>query len=153
MVRQLVAGILTSAMLFSTSAFAETCSKKDARDSVEKICKLIEAKGEGAKEEIKAHRHCGTNYVWVQDTTKEVKMVIHPTNPRLNGKSLTGFKDESGFPLFVEFDKTAKAEANGGWVDYLWAKPGAEKATAKISFVKLCPGPLKWIAGSGIWKE
>ena len=98
-------------------------------------------------------------------------MVIHPIKRRLNGKPLDQHKDENGVALFVEFDiethKVAKnvtrarqianfEDNHGGWVDYLWAKPGAEKATAKPpmwSFVKEGPGEIAWIAGSGIWKE
>ena len=79
-------------------------------------------------------------------------MVLHPIKRRLNGKDLSANKDENGKVLFVEFDKMAKAKAEGGWVDYVWAKPGAEKATPKTSFVKKCAGGLNWIAGSGIWK-
>jgi methyl-accepting chemotaxis protein len=66
--------------------------------------------------------------------------------------SLLKHADENGVKLFFEFDKMAKAKAEGGWVDYMWAKPGAEKATPKTSFVKKCGGGLNWIAGSGIWK-
>ena len=46
----------------------------------------------------------------------------------------------------------ANAKKEGGWVEYVWPKPGAEKATDKISFVKKCGGPKGWIIGSGIWK-
>lgn len=46
----------------------------------------------------------------------------------------------------------AKAKAEGGWVDYYWTKPGEEAPTPKVSFVKMCPGDKKWIAGSGVWK-
>lgn len=125
------------------------CSKKQAQESVEKICSLVEANGKKALSSIAKYRYCGSNYVWVQD--QDVKMVIHPIKPRLNGKSLTESKDKNGKKLFVEFDKMAKAKANGGWVEYYWAKPGAEKATKKVSFVKKCGGSLNWIAGSGIW--
>jgi methyl-accepting chemotaxis protein len=133
-----------------SNAFAGDCSKAQAKESVEKMCNLIKTKGEGAKGDIAKYRYCGSNYVWVQDA--QVKMVLHPIKRRLNGKDLKGSKDENGKALFVEFDKTANANPAGGWVDYVWAKPGAEKATPKVSFVKKCEGGLNWIVGSGIWK-
>ncbi|WP_127714648.1 cache domain-containing protein [Halobacteriovorax sp. HLS] len=136
--------------LCMSNTFAADCSKEQAKESVEKMCDLIKAKGKGALGEIGKYRYCGSNYVWIQDS--DVKMVLHPIKRRLNGKDLKGSKDENGVPLFVEFDKKAKADAAGGWVDYVWAKPGAEKATPKVSYVKKCEGGLNWIAGSGIWK-
>lgn len=144
---------VTAAILFTLSSLstnAAECKKEEAQAAVEKACKLIEAKNEGALDEIKAYKFCGDNYVWIQDS--DVKMVLHPIKPRLNGKSLMENKDPAGKLLFVEFDKMAKANAAGGWVDYQWPKPGAEEATDKVSFVKMCAGPKKWIAGSGVWK-
>jgi len=129
---------------------AADCTKEQAKESVEKMCGLIASKGKGALAEIGKYRFCGSNYVWIQD--KDVKMVLHPIKRRLNGKSLKANKDENGKALFVEFDKMAKSAAAGGWVDYVWAKPGAEKATPKVSYVKVCGGDLGWIAGAGVWK-
>ena len=143
--------LVTSVLgLVCLNVSAADCTKDQAKESVEKMCSLIAKKGKGAMSEIAKYRFCGSNYVWIQD--KDVNMVLHPIKRRLNGKSLKANKDENGKALFVEFDKTAKANADGGWVDYVWAKPGAEKATAKVSFVKVCGGDLGWIAGSGIWK-
>jgi methyl-accepting chemotaxis protein len=141
---------VTVSTLFTVNSFAGDCSKAQAKESVEKMCGLIKAKGKGAMGEIAKYRYCGSNYVWVQDS--DVKMVLHPIKRRLTGKDLKGNKDENGKALFVEFDKVAKANAAGGWVDYVWAKPGAEKATPKVSYVKKCEGGLNYIVGSGIWK-
>ena len=126
------------------------CSKEEAKKSVEKMCALIAKKGDAAIAEIKKYRYCDNNYVWIQDS--DVKMVVHPIKRRLNGKSLKKVKDKKGLHLFVEFDKMAKSNPNGGWVDYYWTKPGDEAPTPKTSFVKVCGGDKKWIAGSGIWK-
>lgn len=137
--------------LFALSAQAdEACTKEQAKEAVEKVCKEIESKGDSALEMIQGFRFCGSNYVWVQDS--DLNMVIHPIKPKLNKTSLKENKDENGKALFVEFDKMAKAKKDGGWVDYVWPKPGAEKATDKISFVKKCGGGKNWIAGSGVWK-
>ena len=134
----------------STAFATEQCKKEQAQAAVEKVCKEIETSGQEAVKMVQKFRFCGTNYVWVQD--KNVKMVIHPIKRRLTGKSLTSHKDENGKLLFVEFDQMARSSSKGGWVDYAWAKPGAEKATPKVSFVKLCGGDLGWVAGSGVWK-
>ena len=142
--------ILGFIALVAAPTSVSSCTKAQAKASVEKICGLIEAKGDGSKPEIKSYRYCDTNYVWVQDS--DVKMVLHPIKGRLNGKSLVKNKDKKGKYLFIEFDKVAKATPDGGWVGYYWTKPGAEAPTPKISFVKLCGGGKGWIAGSGVWK-
>lgn len=149
-IKVLKSGVAVAVFCLSGNALSAECKKEDAKAAVEKACSLIAEKGKSALRDIAKYRYCGSNYVWIQD--KEVKMVLHPIKPRLNGKSLLENKDEKGKKLFVAFEKTARSNANGGWEDYLWAKPGAEKATAKTSFIKVCGGGLGWIAGSGVWK-
>lgn len=142
--------IFTLVALVSLNGFAADCTKADAKKAVEFACTAIEAKGDGAKADIKKYRYCGQNYVWVQ--SKELTMVLHPIKRKLTGKDLKGFKDKKGQAIFIAFDKKANAEKAGGWVDYVWPKPGEETATPKTSFVKKCGGDKNWIAGSGIWK-
>ncbi|QDK38489.1 cache domain-containing protein [Bdellovibrio sp. NC01] len=142
--------IVASSLLALSARAEEACTKEQAKEAVEKICKDVEADADKALETVQTYRFCGSNYVWVQDAN--VNMVKHPIKPKLNGTSLKENKDDNGKLLFVEFDKSAKANKDGGWVDYVWPKPGAEKATDKISFVKKCGGPKGWIVGSGVWK-
>lgn len=150
-------GLVALQMSFAAHA-AGVCTKAEAEKWVNDICKKISEKGSDIQSEWPQgllFQNCGDNYVWVQDTTKEIKMVMHPIKQRLNGQSLTEHVDENKFHLFIEFDKAAKKSEKGAWVDYMWAKPGAEKATAKTSFVKACKmkNGESWIAGSGVWKE
>ena len=151
--------ITLSVFMLASLSFADDCKKEDAKKAVEWACDKISKEGKKALTEINAHKFCGQNYVWIQDTP-EVRMVQHPIKPKLNHtahggpnkRDLKDSKDKKGFPLFVEFDKKANAEKAGGWVEYVWPKPMAEDATPKVSFVKKCDGPLNWIAGSGVWK-
>ncbi len=150
--------IIAILALLPTVASAANCSKKIAEEKVNAICKTIESKGAQAKSDWPAallFQNCGDNYIWVQDTDAPITMIMHPIKQRLNGTSIKDQIDENKFPLFVEFDKAAKAKPAGAWVDYMWAKPGAEKAGPKTSYVKMCNGKdgTKWIAGSGVWKE
>ncbi len=140
--------IMVLTAMVSSSAYAK-CSKADAKKAVIEACKLIGEKGKPALKEIKKKRHCGNNYVWIQDGN--MTMVMHPIKRKLIGKMLKELADEDGIKFFQEFDKMAKNNKEGGWVSYKWSKAGAEKPTPKTSFVKKCPGPQGWIAGSGIW--
>jgi signal transduction histidine kinase len=150
---------LTLVTIFTTtSLYANECSKKITEDKVNEVCKQISTKGAAIKSEwpqALLFKNCGDNYIWVQDMSSEIKMVMHPVKQRLNDQAIGKQLDENKFALFAEFDKAAKAKSAGAWVDYVWAKPGAEKATPKTSFVKMCklPSGESWIAGSGVWKE
>ena len=89
----------------------------------------------------------GKDYFWVQDS-KGV-MIMHPFNPSLNGKSLMELKDSNGKRFFREMDEVCK-QSGGGFVEYFWPKPGADKPQPKLSYVELFK-PWGWIIGTGIY--
>ena len=124
---------------------AADCTKAEAKKAVEYACEQIEKSGKEGLKVIDKYKYCGQNYVWIQDSPG-IKIVLHPIKRKLI------FADKNGKKIFTEFDKMALSTSEGGWVDYVWPKPGAETATPKISFVKKCGGGLNWVAGSGIWK-
>ncbi len=89
------------------------------------------------------------NYFWVNDL--DAKMVMHPINPDLNGKDLSGFKDKKGKALFKEMVAVAKAKGKGT-VNYWWGKPDKPGVYPKLSFVKLFQ-PWGWIIGMGVYTD
>ena len=94
-------------------------------------------------------RYEDKEYFFISDL--QPRMVMHPINPSLNGKDLTDVKDPSGKPIFLEFARICK-EKGGGFVDYLWPKPGESQPVPKISYVKLFE-PWGWVVGSGIYVD
>jgi methyl-accepting chemotaxis protein len=100
-----------------------------------------------AIEAIRPMRYEGNNYFWIND--EHPTMIMHPMKPELDGTDLTSLKDPSDKAVFVEFVKAAQA-SDGGYVYYLWPKPGAEKPVAKLSFVKRF-APWGWVIGTGIY--
>jgi methyl-accepting chemotaxis protein len=89
------------------------------------------------------------DYLWINDL--HPRMVVHPYKAELDGADLSEYKDPSGKLIFMEFVKTAK-EKGGGFVEYLWPKPGDGAAVQKISYVKLYE-PWGWVVGSGIYLD
>ncbi len=89
----------------------------------------------------------GDDYFWINDTRPT--MVMHPIKPELDGQDLTESKDPNGKKLFVEFVRVAEA-SGGGFVDYLWPKPGSEVPVAKLSYVALFR-PWNWVVGTGVY--
>jgi len=99
-----------------------------------------------AKELVKALRYEGTEYFWINDMNRF--MVAHPYF-ELEGKDQTGLTDVNGKRIVVAFVELIKNQKSG-FVDYVWKKPGSEKATPKLAYVKSFE-PWGWIVGSGIY--
>ncbi|MGD0283483.1 MAG: cache domain-containing protein, partial [Dissulfurispiraceae bacterium] len=121
---------------------------------------------------LKTLRYNETDYFWINDNKLPYPaMIMHPTNPALDGKTLddpkfncatalqSGLKGtESGtdgkknlFQAAVEVTNVSDA----GFVSYVWPRPlpgggVSEERYPKISFVKKFP-EWNWIIGSGIY--
>ncbi len=100
-----------------------------------------------AMEMVKNLRFGKSGYFWINDYRPF--MVMHPTNPKLDGKDLSGFKDPNGVFLFNEMAKVVKAKG-AGFVPYMWPKPGFDKPQPKLSFV-MGFKQWSWIVGTGIY--
>jgi methyl-accepting chemotaxis protein len=132
--------------------------------------------------DIAALRH-GTSYIWVHsyDPThpEQPRMVMHPTNPALDGKELAGLRDFDTFKtiwyrgkvypkdapavarihptyLFREMNRAVSQDGQG-IVRYYWNKPDGKGGVTpegypKVSFVKLLP-ERGWVLGSGEYAD
>ena len=98
---------------------------------------------------IEKLRYGNNEYFWINSL--DLKMVMHPTKPDLNGKDLSDMKDSTGKRLFVEMVKVV-TESNEGYVDYMWPKPGEKDPQPKTSFVKLF-APWGWVIGNGVYSD
>ena len=100
-----------------------------------------------AIEIIRGMRYESSNYFWIND--EHPTMIMHPMKPQMEGNDLSSYQDPSGRPVFVEFVQAAQAPG-GGFVHYLWPKPGNQKPVPKLSFVKRF-APWGWVIGTGIY--
>ncbi|AZC50637.1 methyl-accepting chemotaxis protein [Pseudomonas chlororaphis] len=96
---------------------------------------------------IRGLRYDQSDYFWINDLTPV--MVMHPTNPKLDGQNLSAIRDPDGFAVFNEMVAIAKAKG-AGMVNYRWPKPGANEPVQKTSYVQLFQ-PWGWIIGSGVY--
>jgi len=108
-----------------------------------------EAAQKHAMDMIRGLRYDGQEYFWINDQTPT--MIMHPTNPKLEGQNLSGYKDPDGKPLFNEMVRISKTEG-AGQVDYRWPKPGSSEPVPKVSYVALFE-PWGWILGSGVYVD
>jgi len=98
---------------------------------------------------VQALRYEGGNYFWINDM--QPVMLMHPIKPALDGQSLASIKDADGKALFVAMVEIVNQQG-AGFVDYMWARPGADSAVDKVSFVK-GQADWQWIIGSGVYLD
>ncbi|MQT50794.1 HAMP domain-containing protein [Pseudomonas sp. FSL R10-2398] len=96
---------------------------------------------------ISKMRYDQGDYFWINDLRPF--MVMHPTNPKLDGKDLSAIKDPDGVAIFNEMVTLAKTQGSGN-LAYRWPKPGADEPVAKTSYVQLFE-PWGWVIGSGVY--
>jgi hypothetical protein len=72
------------------------------------------------------------SYVFVYDCRLD-RMVAHPLRPDLVGRPVMQITDNNGKLIFKELCK-AGDEKRGGWVEYLWTRPGAGAVSRKITY-------------------
>jgi cytochrome c len=84
-------------------------------------------------------------YVYALDCTAGV-VKAHPS-PQVKGNKVTEvLKDKATGKEFGTALCDAAKKANGGWVEYMWTKPGAEGNHRKIAYV-LSAGNYQVVAG------
>jgi methyl-accepting chemotaxis protein len=98
---------------------------------------------------ISQMRYGENGYFWVNDL--KAVIVEHPIKPELNGKDLSKLQDKNGLYVFLEFVKVA-TQKGSGYVNYVWPRPGSDKAEEKISYVELFE-PWGWVVGTGVYKQ
>ena len=108
-----------------------------------------EAAQQQALKEIRVLRYGQGDYLWINDLRPV--MVMHPTNPKLEGQDLSGIRDPDGFAVFNEMVTVAKSQG-AGMINYRWPKPGASEPVKKTSYVQLFQ-PWGWILGSGVYVD
>jgi methyl-accepting chemotaxis protein len=104
---------------------------------------------EAAKATLKSLRYGGEDYFWINDM--HPNMVMHPTNPKLDGTDISQNVDADGVQMFQKMVEVVRADGQG-FVAYQWNKPGQEAASPKISFVKGF-APWGWVIGSGVYTD
>ena len=102
-----------------------------------------------AKDAVRTLRYSGEEYFWINDM--HPKVVMHPIRPEMEGQDQNQRKDPNGKFLYVEFVEIVK-KSGGGYVDYMWPKPGSDAPVDKASYVKGF-APWGWIVGSGVYVD
>ncbi|PZP33898.1 MAG: chemotaxis protein [Roseateles depolymerans] len=100
-----------------------------------------------ARQAVAKLRYEGSEYFWINDL--QARIVMHPTQPQLDGQDASGIKDPHGLALFSAFADQARRHGQG-FVAYQWPHPGQQQPVDKLSYVKAFE-PWGWVVGSGIY--
>ncbi len=123
-------------------ASAEFCSSTDGQpittdmvvDKVKAAVSILNAEGAAAYPKFMGKDSefiFGGTYIWVN--SYDCVMLMHPIMDKMEGRELMSLQDVNGKRFFVEFVSAAKD--GGGWVEYMWPKPGTKEALRKVSYV------------------
>jgi methyl-accepting chemotaxis protein len=94
-------------------------------------------------------RYSNNEYFFVLDGAGV--MVMHPISTALRGKDVTSIPDKAGKFFFREMVQMAK-QPEGGFVSYVWPRPGKDEAVPKLSYVRTF-APWGLTVGSGIYVD
>lgn len=98
---------------------------------------------------VRGLRYNQTDYFVLLDL--QGTMLMHPTNPKVQGSNMLEAKDPSGRFYIREMVDLAKDNGSGK-VEYFWPKPGSDEPLPKISYVELFK-PWGWVITSGTYVD
>ncbi len=166
-----ISTVFVLGLLYQFSSFMGRYSIRDLKNITVIPYKIIEEyhekalKGELSEEEAKRQAKAlistlrwgadEKNYFWINsDDPGNIKMIMHPYKPQLDGKDITNLKDKKGNYLFQDMVKICAASPrHAGYVNYYWQyKDDPSRIEPKVSYVRLFQ-PWGWIVGTGQYKS
>ncbi len=127
--------VSSHAMALAIGKAIEKAAYTDQAEKIELIRSMVDP--------IRFEEDSSGYFFVYQNTTN----VAFPVNRENQGKDLGQLKDKNGVYVIQELDKQAKA--GGGFVSYIWPKPGSGD-TPKLSYAEMIPGLDMWI-GTGVY--
>jgi len=98
---------------------------------------------------IKRIRFGKTGYFY--EFTRDLHIVTVPIKPEMEGKLVDTSKDGSGQFLYVNLITLGRSP-EGGFLDFVFAKPGESGLFPKLGYVK-CFEPWGWNIGTGVYLD
>jgi len=94
-------------------------------------------------------RQDGTGYIFIYDFNgTNLSDPLHLDN---QGKNLIDYQDPNAVYVIRDLIEVSQAE-EGGFVSYMWKKPGTGEPSPKISYAKAFK-PWNWMLGTGIYLD
>ncbi len=92
----------------------------------------------------------GKDYLWISDM--HPNLIMHPYRSDLEGTDVSGYVDERGTRVFVEFADMVRRHGSG-YVSYYWQwKDDTSRKAPKLSYVQGF-APWGWVVGTGMYTD
>lgn len=120
--------------------------------NVHKAAELLKEKGSEALAVLtdpKSDFNDRDAYLFIIDVDKSL-VVSNPRFPERTGGNIREHLDWSGKYYGVELCEVAMR--GGGWIEFIWPKPGTEKGLRKISYIYPIPG-MRYTVCAGIYND
>ncbi|MDR3437719.1 cache domain-containing protein [Telmatospirillum sp.] len=102
-----------------------------------------------ARDALRTIRFAGDEYFYVY--AYDGKLIVHPVQTDLEGTyKLKDTVDAAGLRTIDALIKAARA--GGGYVPFLWPKPGETTPVAKLGYAAMF-GPWEWVIGTGVYVD
>ena len=117
------------------AAGEEAATPEEAITKVRSAAKFLQDKGASGFASLNS-KDCAwvwkDSYVYAFDCRMD-RMVAHPMRPDLVGLPIMQITDNNGKYIFKDLCKAA-AQPRGGWVEYVWTRPGAGSVSRKMTY-------------------
>ena len=158
--RNLFALFIAVAFAFAARAAGAAADPHDSPEAkkivalVDDAAKLVEQKGKDAFSELRKDKKWHNDKTYVFIDRYDGLVLLNPPSPDIEGKNFIDWQDSKGKKIVSEFIQVAKSKGSG-WVDYYWPKPGEQKPSKKMSYVKKAKLPTgeDIIVGAGIYVD
>ena len=128
----------------------KTVTPQEVVGNVHKAAKLLKTKGKEGLEMLRDPQYelnTGDAYIFIIDV-EESLVVSNPRFPERNGGNIREHLDWAGKHYGIELCDVAMR--GGGWIEFVWPKPGSTEGVRKISYIYPVPG-LRYTVCAGIY--
>ncbi|EJW09834.1 Methyl-accepting chemotaxis receptor protein [Rhodovulum sp. PH10] len=100
-----------------------------------------------AEARVRGLRYGNGDYFFITDMSN--RMLMHPMQPELVGKDLSGLTDPNGVKIVAELVDLARKNGSG-FLEYIWPKPGVAQPMPKMSYAGAF-APWGWVVTTGVY--
>lgn len=156
--KKLIIMLLAMFVAGTTDLFSQSMNKRTEETpqsviaNVHKAAQLLKEKGSEALAVLtdpKSEFNDRDAYLFIIDVDKSL-VVSNPRFPERTGGNIREHLDWSGKHYGVELCEVAMR--GGGWIEFVWPKPGTEKGVRKVSYIYPIPG-MRYTVCAGIYND
>lgn len=154
-IQSMAAAMLSAALLYAMPGPAHSgdqATREEVFSKVHRAAQLLEDNGLDSLSEIRDPNGpfvWKDTYVFVVDCDAD-RVLANPAFPERVGGDIRKHTDYAGFRYGDVLCETAR-KPGGGWIDYVWLRPGSDAPERKSSFVMSVPGTNVQV-GAGVYE-